>query len=34
MEKLKLIVVNEPNDEHKEELFKEISEFIQENYYS
>ena len=34
MEKLKLIVVNEPNDEHKEELLKEISEFIQENYYS
>ncbi len=34
MEKLKLIVVNEPNDEHKEELLEEISEFIQENYYS
>ncbi len=34
MKDLKIIVVNEPSEEHKAELLKEITEFIQENYYS
>lgn len=34
MENLKIIVINQPSDEHQEELLKEITEFIQDKYYS
>jgi len=34
MENLKIIVVNPPSDKHQDELLKEITEFIQEKYYS
>lgn len=34
MRKLKIIVVNPPDEEHQKELLKEITEFIQEHYYS
>ena len=34
MENLKIIVINPPSDEHQEELLKEITEFIQDKYYS
>ncbi len=32
--KAKIIVINPPSDEHQEELLKEITEFIQDKYYS
>lgn len=34
MNNLKIIVINPPNEEKKEELLKEITNFIQEKYYS
>lgn len=34
MENLKIIVINSPSDEHQKELLKEITEFIQDKYYS
>ena len=34
MRNLEIIVVNPPDDEHQKELLKEVTEFIQEHYYS
>ncbi len=34
MKQLKIVVVNPPDKKHQEELIKEITEFIQEKYYS
>lgn len=34
MKNLEIIVVNPPSEEHQKELLKEITEFIQEHYYS
>lgn len=32
--KLKIIAMNQPTDEHIKELYEQIAEMIQENYYS
>ena len=34
MENLKIIVINPPSDERQKELLTEITEFIQDKYYS
>lgn len=34
MDKLKLIVINPPNEKHKGELIERITKLIQVNYYS
>ena len=33
MKELKIVVVNPPDENHQKDLLKEITEFIQENYY-
>ena len=34
MKNLEIIVVNPPDEKHQKELLKEVTEFIQEHYYS